>query len=376
MENQSASSEKLGWSRRILFSTLTLLLTVTVTLVAGEVLVRLIVPEETFWPVSNIYQTSEIRGVLYTYKRNYDRVAFGVALETNSLGFRGPEWSKEKPPGIFRIALIGDSHAFGYGVPYESSVGEVLATILKERYGTSVEVLNFGVNGYNSEQQQTVLKHLALGYDPDMVILMPTSNDHEPPLKVDQEGWLHWDGKSSNTESRIMDKSMQRVKNEDLRYWVSKSRLILYLLLIYERQQLQAQAQTEREFTPKKIPDRHWMNPVPPGPVSARLTETVYQPMVAMLTQIKARNIPVIVAPFAGQLDYRRMFQILERDHNVPIVELLARFPEARNWEEVIAKFGLGWDNHLNAVAHRRYAQGLAEAIETQGYLLGTLPGN
>ena len=40
----------------------------------------------------------------------------GVLYETNSHGFRGPERSLIKPPGTFRIVVIGDSVTMGWGV--------------------------------------------------------------------------------------------------------------------------------------------------------------------------------------------------------------------------------------------------------------------
>jgi lysophospholipase L1-like esterase len=342
------------------------MMTVTLTLVAGEFFVRLTVAEETFWPISNIYSTSKIQGLYYTYKPDYNGIAFGVDLKTNSLGFRGPEWSKEKGSAVFRIALIGDSHAFGYGVPYESSVGEVLASILRNCYRTPVEVLNFGVNGYNSRQQRAVFQHLALGFNPDLVVLMPSSNDHKPALLVDREGWLHHDGGKSNPKSRIVDKSIEEVVINNPVRWISKSQLWRFLTLIRKRQQVQGEKRTAPEYKAEEIPGNHWMNPVSPGPVSTRLNETVYHPIEAILAHADSYDIPTIIAPFAGPIDYRVMFKTLERDHDIAIVELLTLFPEAHNWAEVTEKFGLGWDNHLNAIAHRRYAEGIAQTIETQ----------
>ena len=40
----------------------------------------------------------------------------------NSKGFRGEETPYEKPPGVYRIVLIGDSNAFGYGVCRSKSI--------------------------------------------------------------------------------------------------------------------------------------------------------------------------------------------------------------------------------------------------------------
>ena len=67
----------------------------------------------------------------------------------NSAGFRDREFDRERRAGTVRIAALGDSVTFGYGVALEESFPKVLERILNEtRPGH--EVLNFGVGGYNT----------------------------------------------------------------------------------------------------------------------------------------------------------------------------------------------------------------------------------
>ena len=47
---------------------------------------------------------------------NLHREAYGVDFETNSLGMRDREYTAAKPPGTFRIALLGSSHVMGFGL--------------------------------------------------------------------------------------------------------------------------------------------------------------------------------------------------------------------------------------------------------------------
>ena len=63
-------------------------------------------------------------------------------VSTNSIGLRGPELADPKPE--IRIACVGDSVTFGWGVSYEESYPARLERLLIER-GRSVEVLNAGV---------------------------------------------------------------------------------------------------------------------------------------------------------------------------------------------------------------------------------------
>lgn len=344
---------------------------------AAEAMVRLWVPQQTFWPVSNIYQPSDVPGLHYTYRPDFEGVAFGVDLRTNSLGFRGAEWAKEKAAGTLRIALIGDSHAFGFGVPSADIIPQVLSRRLEDRYGVPTEVLNFGVNGYNGAQQLAALEHLALDYRPDLVLVLPANNDHKPSLRADSEGWLHWDGEGSNEGSRMVDRAIEEVVATDVSWWMDKSRLVLYLKLLEKRRRFAGQAHVQRrtesgQFTVDEElmgPPDPWMGFFPPGPVALRLQETVYDPLVKGMDRIEERGLPIVLATFCSSPDYRQMFQILEEERGVTLIELFELFPEAGSWDELTAQFGLGWDAHLNAVAHRRFAEAIDAAI-AEGDLL------
>ncbi len=371
--------ESIGRGHKIVFTLMATALSLAVVFLAAEMMVRLVVPEETFWPVSNIYQASEVPGLIYTYRPNFEGVAFGVDLKTNELGFRGPQWSTQKKPGSLRIALVGDSHAFGFGVPSSQIMPTVLSELLRERLGQPVEVLNFGINGYNSFQQLAALEHLALGYDPDLVILLPASNDHQPPLRADGEGWLHWDGEGANERSRMVDKSIDQVKVDEVSWWMEKSRLFLYLKLVEKRRQFADEAQNVRQGANAEhstLTGKQWMGEFAPGPVVERLQDTVYAPMGDMLRLLEVRHLPVIVAAFFGPTDYRQMLQNLAQEHDVITLELLKLFPETQGWEDLTERFGLGWDDHLNAAAHRRWAVALADLIVENELHLAKGPGD
>lgn len=113
-----------------------------------------------------------------------------------------------------------------------------------------------------------------------------------------------------------------------------------------------------------------WMvQPVPDVPVSDEVVRLVMSPLREMILDSKARGISVILAPFAAPADYRRMFRDLATEQDVPLVELLGRdvLPGVLGWGQVQRAFGLGWDSHLNAEAHDRWAQVLARTAIEQG---------
>ncbi len=66
-----------------------------------------------------------------------------VEYRINSKGLRDNETTYDKPEGVFRIVVIGDSNTFGVGVPIEKHF-----TRLLEGYFRDLEVINLGVGGF------------------------------------------------------------------------------------------------------------------------------------------------------------------------------------------------------------------------------------
>ena len=96
-----------------------------------------------------------------------------VEYRVNELGLRGPETTREKPAGVRRIALVGDSIAFGYWVADEHGFARQLEGLLAAAPGAGrIELLNFGVPGYNLEQEIETLRAKALAFEPDLVVVL------------------------------------------------------------------------------------------------------------------------------------------------------------------------------------------------------------
>ena len=101
-----------------------------------------------------------------------------VEARVNADRFRGPVRAMEKPAGVYRIACIGDSHTFGYGVEDDRTWPAFLQQELeRERPRDRVEVLNCGVNGYDTMQEVLWLEKRVLAFEPDLVLLQYYVND-------------------------------------------------------------------------------------------------------------------------------------------------------------------------------------------------------
>jgi len=97
------------------------------------------------------------------------KVVWGDGERINEGGYRGPLRPAGEHPGVVRVLVLGESCAFGYGVPYEDTFSSRLEETLHAR-GRSVEVLNGGVIGYTVRQGLERYRALGRAYRPDFVV--------------------------------------------------------------------------------------------------------------------------------------------------------------------------------------------------------------
>lgn len=99
------------------------------------------------------------------------RPAFDIEVRANRLGLRDRE-PVAKRPGTFRILGLGDSFAFGWGVPLEASVFKRLELRLDDSDpDVTHEIVNAAIPGYGTYEALRLLTSVGLGYEPDLVIL-------------------------------------------------------------------------------------------------------------------------------------------------------------------------------------------------------------
>ena len=90
-----------------------------------------------------------------------------VIVHTNPDGFRGSRtYLSGKPAGTIRIAALGDSFVFGFGVRDEDAFPALLESSERRR-----EVMNLGVPGYGIDQICLSYREIAKNYQPDIVLV-------------------------------------------------------------------------------------------------------------------------------------------------------------------------------------------------------------
>jgi lysophospholipase L1-like esterase len=107
------------------------------------------------------------------------RSILGILHRTNSLGLRGPERSFVRSPGRARVAVVGDSVVWGYGIPEEETITGWLERLAVSR-GLGLEAWNLGVECYNTYNEKAKYARLAPLLRPDVTIVIVLFNDLQP----------------------------------------------------------------------------------------------------------------------------------------------------------------------------------------------------
>ncbi len=105
---------------------------------------------------------------------NWSGTTNGRKLTINSHGLRDREHPIQKPPGVTRILVLGDSFAWGYGVADGEIFTGRLETLLNEKLKSAsnrYEVINTGVSGWGTDQEYLFLTEEGFDYSPDVVVL-------------------------------------------------------------------------------------------------------------------------------------------------------------------------------------------------------------
>lgn len=98
---------------------------------------------------------------------------------SNPFAFNDRAFPLERPQGVQRIAVLGDSFVFGHGL----SLNETWGAKLRELFARSepqTEVLLWGKNGWSTRAQLRFLREWGIRFRPDLVVLGFVANDPSP----------------------------------------------------------------------------------------------------------------------------------------------------------------------------------------------------
>lgn len=175
--------------KKILFSTSLIIFCIIFVLLFSEILLRVVLSNK--FMSRDRFIVSQYEEIDYEYKPNFNSYCDSIknVLKINSEGFRDKEFSLEKQQNTKRIVCIGDSATFGHGI---KNIDDILSRQLEKQLNKTsknkFEVYNMGVEGYNTNHHLGVLKHKALKYSPDIVILVFNFGDVGPDWMISKNG--------------------------------------------------------------------------------------------------------------------------------------------------------------------------------------------
>jgi len=265
-------------------------------------------------------------------------------VRSNRLGYRDADHEPAKPPGVVRIAFVGDSYTRGARVREEDRFSNVVTRRLDDEWPqVSVEGINFGKVGADTINNLEVLRKRAPEFDPDAIVYGFVLNDFADKETLDAYHGRHLE--------------LERAHNRRWGWLVSlsgHSKLagMINTLVLY-RDSGQREAQVE-----------YLTALYEPGPLFAYMSETLDE---AMAEVAKARRGVVVFFPYLieGEADFD--FYVEAREivrggaarHSLSFIEVLPHLA-ARPYHEWWASEA---DHHPNAAAHEIVAALVVETL-------------
>lgn len=162
-----------------------------VSLAAAELLVRAVRDPRTleqreqreifprYFPLAEngLFTRDRDERLRYRLTPGFDMELGSDRYRVNSLGLRGAEVVSPGNPRSMRVAVLGDSFAFGLGVDEDETFPFQLETLMSAASDRPVEVLNLGVPGYHTGQELVWLERAGFPLAPDLVVLLFYGND-------------------------------------------------------------------------------------------------------------------------------------------------------------------------------------------------------
>ncbi|MBV8230327.1 MAG: SGNH/GDSL hydrolase family protein [Planctomycetaceae bacterium] len=276
--------------------------------------------------------------LMFELQPNTHRSLFGQPFTTNAHGMRDRGYAVAKPAGTFRVAVLGSSMDMGWGVGADEMYVNLLEDWLNlhaERLGLGrrFEVLNFAVAAYSPMQRLEAYRRKARQFHPDLVIYSATMLD----VRL--------------LEIHLCDMLQARV---DLRYdfvreAVAAAGITAADLALDSKERLLHKDDIKRKLRPF-----YW---------------SIYDDTMGTLAaDCRAAGVPLAFAiiPRVGLADAPnaranaviRLRGIAEH-HALPVLDLSHIFDHLDPGTLEIA----AWDDHPNALGHRRLFLGLARAL-------------
>ncbi|MBI5162507.1 MAG: SGNH/GDSL hydrolase family protein [Magnetospirillum sp.] len=184
--------------KRLLFSLMSVLLVALVVFVGMELALRIALARSMDFDIEMWKYAGEAKQVAanpaigHEHRPGAHAFLMGADVAINSRKLRDREdIGYDKPAGVKRVLMLGDSLAFGWGVDFADTTSKLAEGLLRAD-NMAVEVINTGVGNYNTAMEVATYFDEGLKYQPDVVVLNYFINDAEPTPKRNLNFWLRW----------------------------------------------------------------------------------------------------------------------------------------------------------------------------------------
>lgn len=257
--------------------------------------------------------------------------------------FRRRRPTLDKPAGIYRILLVGDSYAWGYGVEPQDVFPVRLENLIKPRvWWAELEVLNWSRPGWNTVRQKESLDGKLDGLEPDLVLWTFVLNDPEP---------------SSRRQLELLQRDLSRREPAGLAGWLHEHSLASRTV-IDAAENLRMKRALDRYYHGLYGEQKGW-----------RLATRALKKMRAELRQRQIPMALVLFPIFDSQLDHRYPYADLHAEVSemadsldIPVLDMLPVFRGVDAERLAVEPFT---DPHPNELAHRIAAQGIFDFLAT-----------
>ncbi len=351
---------------------LLVLVSITVTLLFSEIIIRIWDPPLAQPSLVQVHRASEV----YDWELIPGAKGVGGAgeiIQINSSGFRDIDRPVRKPPGVKRVAVLGDSFTFGMSVNLQDTYVKKLEKLLQVEH-PNVETLNFGVIGYHMWQYLTLLDTKVTEYEPDLIVIGLFLDDitlSVPPYTKTKQWKAHnpfeiiVPEKHKGSVFRLWN--FIRNFNELLETKYRYKRGYKYLRGIEDRKQMIGPGSPAHEYYLAQI---------------GELDEQQYREFRTAIRQLaditRHLNIPTIIMyiPDASQLKepnrqhVNRFVKKTANNAGIPIIDVTPEFEQVAD-PRVLYLFPL--DAHTSPEGHELMATVLAREIKKQKLLPDTV---
>ena len=279
-----------------------------------------------------IYDESDGLGFLQVNKRWAQR-----HVVYNNFFKRDRDFKAEKPAGIIRVGMLGDSITFGQGIKNpEDRFSDILQNNFRGS-GINAEVYNLGVPGLDSHEEIQLYRELSF-FNFDIIVWQYYLNDIQPENKGEPAKIISRDAYTSDL-IRVLSKNSTFL---DFLYWRFSSKYST----IFDQL------------------DRHYLSMYSDESIFKRHEEELSKFIEELKEQDK--KIIVIIFPFIELLgpnypatEAHNKLQSYFHSQDVETIDLLNDLKNS-NWKDLVAS---KFDTHPNEKVHKLAAEKLYEKI-------------